>query len=74
MAANHEHAVGVHVGATPADDSDMRNLMLGLAIGIASLLVGGTAVALVGIALIAPLVAALLAFRRRPGGAGRTPG
>lgn len=48
--------------------------MLGLAIGIASLLVGGTAVALVGIALIAPLVAALLALRRRPGAAGRTPG
>jgi hypothetical protein len=44
----------------------MRNLLLGLSIGIAALLVGGTAVALVGIALVAPLVAALLALRRGP--------
>ena len=44
----------------------MRNLLLGLSIGIASLLVGGTAVALVGIAVLAPLVAGLLALRRRP--------
>ena len=44
----------------------MRNLLLGLSIGIASLLVGGTAVALIGIAVLAPLVAGLLALRRRP--------
>jgi hypothetical protein len=44
----------------------MRNLLLGLAIGIASLLVGGTTVALFGIVVLAPLAAALLALRRRP--------
>jgi hypothetical protein len=43
----------------------VRNLLLGLSIGIGSLLVGGTAVAVVGIAVIAPLVAALLALHRR---------
>ena len=43
----------------------MRNLLLGLSIGIASLLVGGTAVALFGIAVLAPLAAALLALGRR---------
>ncbi len=43
----------------------MRNLLLGLAIGIASLLVGGTTVALFGIVVLAPLVAALLALRKR---------
>ena len=42
----------------------MRNLLLGLSIGIGSLLVGGAAVAVVGIALIAPLVAALLTAHR----------
>ena len=44
----------------------MRKLLLGLSIGIASLLVGGTTVALFGIAVIAPLAGALLALRRRP--------
>jgi hypothetical protein len=43
----------------------MRNLLLGLSIGITSLLVGGTTVAVVGIAVLAPLAAGLLAFRRR---------
>ncbi len=43
----------------------MRRLVLGLAIGLASLLVGGTTVALLGIAVLAPLAAALLALRRR---------
>jgi hypothetical protein len=62
------------VAATPADDSAMRNLPLGLSIGIASLLIGGTAVALVGIALVAPLVAGLLALRRRPTTTERSPG
>ncbi len=74
MAPNHAWAVGGQVTATPADDSVMRNLLLGLSIGIASLLVGGTAVALVGIALVAPLVAALLALRRRTGATERSPG
>lgn len=44
----------------------MRNLLLGLTIGIAFLLVGGAAVAVVGIGLAAPLVAGLLTLRRRP--------
>jgi hypothetical protein len=44
----------------------MRNLVLVLSIGLASLLVGGTTVALFGIAVLAPLAAALLALRRRP--------
>ncbi len=48
--------------------------MLGLAIGIACLLVGGTAVALIGIALVAPVIAGLLALRRRPTVGERTPG
>jgi hypothetical protein len=54
---------------TPA----MRNLLLGLSIGLASLLVGGTAVALVGIAVVAPLVAGLLTLRRRPARRRRLP-
>lgn len=43
----------------------MRKLLLGLGIGITSLLVGGTTVALVGIAVVAPLAAGLFALRRR---------
>lgn len=43
----------------------MRKLLLGLSIGIASLLVGGTAVALFGIAVLAPLAAVLFARQRR---------
>ena len=74
MVANHAWAVGGQVTSIPADDSVMRNLLLGLSIGIASLLVGGTAVALVGIALLAPLVAALLALRRRTAATERSPG
>ena len=66
MATNHARPVGVQAAATPTDDPAMRNLLLGLSIGIASLLVGGTAVALFGIAVLAPLAAALLALRRRP--------
>ena len=43
--------------------STMRKLLLGLSIGLASLLVGGTTVALFGIAVLAPLAAALFAAR-----------
>ncbi len=44
----------------------MRNLVLGLSIGLACLLVGGTAFALLGVIVVAPAVAALLPARRLP--------
>jgi hypothetical protein len=66
VGTNHARAVGVQATAALTDDPTMRNLLLGLSIGIASLLVGGTAVALIGIAVLAPLAAGLLALRRRP--------
>ncbi len=66
MGTNHARAVGAQARAPLTDDPAMRNLLLGLSIGIASLLIGGTAVALFGIAVLAPLAAALLALRRRP--------
>ena len=43
----------------------MRKLLLGLSIGFASLLLGGTTVALVGIAVLAPLTAAAFSLHRR---------
>jgi hypothetical protein len=43
----------------------MRKLLLGLSIGIASLLLGGTTVALFGIAVLAPLTAAVFSLHRR---------
>ena len=51
------------VALFPADLFLMRKLLLGLSIGIAALLVGGTTVALVGIAVVAPVAALLLALR-----------
>jgi len=41
----------------------MRKLLLGLSIGIGSLFVGGTTVALVATAVLAPLAASLLSLR-----------
>ncbi len=74
MGTNHARAVGAQATAGQTDDPDMRNLLLGLAIGIASLLVGGTTVALFGIVVLAPLAAALLALRKRASpGAGPSP-
>jgi uncharacterized protein (DUF58 family) len=66
VGTNHARAVGAQATAALTDDPAMRNLLLGLSIGIASLLVGGTAVALLGIVVLAPLAAALLALRHRP--------
>jgi hypothetical protein len=49
----------------------MRKLLLGLAIGIGSLLVGGSTVALIAIAVLVPLAGSLHSLRPvRPNGPG----